>query len=198
MEKWGIIGGTFDPIHLAHIYIAETAKEQLNLQKIIFMPAGSPPHKTNMSITEASLRFNMVKAAIKGKEGFEVSDYEIRKQGKSYTYETLEYFHKEGKEIYFITGADCLMNIEKWKNIDAIFKYSKFVVVTRPGFNTKRLLEQKSIIEKKYNGEIILLQVEGKDISSTEVRDGIREGKKVEEFLSLDVMEILADEGLYK
>ena len=198
MERWGIIGGTFDPIHFAHIYIAETAKEKLNLQKIIFMPAGSPPHKANMRITEASLRFKMVKAAIEGKDGFEVSDYEIQKEGKSYTYETLQYYQKQVEEIYFITGADCLMDIEKWKNVDEIFKSSKLVVVTRPGFDNETLKEQKNKIEKKYNGNIILLQVEGKEMSSTEIRTYIKEDKNIQEFLPNKVKNIIDKEKLYR
>ena len=197
MERWGIIGGTFDPIHVAHIYIAETAKEKLNLKKIIFMPAGSPPHKANMRITEASLRFKMVKAAIEGKDGFEVSDYEIQKEGKSYTYETLQYYQKQVEEVYFITGADCLMDIEKWKNTDIIFKSSKLVVVTRPGFNENSLIEQKNKMKKKYNGDIILLQVEGKEMSSTEIRNYIKENKSVEGFLSKEVKKIIDEERLY-
>lgn len=198
MERWGIIGGTFDPIHFAHIYIAETAKEKLNLQKIIFMPAGSPPHKANMRITEASLRFKMVKAAIDGKDGFEVSDYEIQKDGKSYTYETLQYYQKQVEEIYFITGADCLMDIEKWKNVDLIFKSSKLVVVTRPGFDNHTLIEQKNKIEKKYNVNIILLQVEGKEMSSTEIRRYIKEDKNIKEFLPSKVKKIIDKEKLYR
>ena len=79
MERWGIIGGSFDPIHLAHIYIADEAKKKLNLDKIIFMPVGSQPLKQYKKATEASLRFKMVKEAIKGKVGFEVSDYDIKK-----------------------------------------------------------------------------------------------------------------------
>lgn len=198
MERWGIIGGTFDPIHFAHIYIAETAKEKLNLQKIIFMPAGSPPHKVNMRITEASLRFKMVKAAIEGKDGFEVSDYEIQKEGKSYTYETLQYYQKQVEEIYFITGADCLMDIEKWKNVDDIFRNSKLVVVTRPGFDQHTLIEQKNKMEKKYNGNIILLQVEGKEMSSTEIRRYIKEDKNIQEFLPNKVKNIIDKEKLYR
>lgn len=198
MERWGIIGGTFDPIHLAHIYIAKEAKEKLNLQKIIFMPAGSPPHKTNKRITEASLRLKMVEAAIEGMEGFEVSDYEIKEQGMSYTYKTLEHFHKLNKEIYFITGADCLINLEKWKNVDKIFEYSKFVVLTRPGIGNKELLIQKHKIENKYNGKIIFLNIEGKDMSSTEIRNVIKNGEGLDKYLPKPVIKIIEDEKLYR
>ena len=103
MKRVGIIGGTFDPIHLAHLNIAKIAKDRLNLEKIIFIPAGSQPLKLDKKVTKASLRLNMVKTAIEGKDGFEVSDYEIQKQGISFTYETLEHFKKEDEQLYFIT-----------------------------------------------------------------------------------------------
>ncbi|MGG7176764.1 nicotinate-nucleotide adenylyltransferase [Clostridium paraputrificum] len=198
MKKLGIIGGTFDPIHLAHIYIAEEAKRKLNLDKIIFMPAGSPPHKTNKRITGASLRFNMVKTAIEGKEGFEVSDYEIKKQGMSYTYETLEHFRESNREIYFITGADCLMDLEKWRGVDKIFELCKFVVFTRPGFNNLELMEQKKRVESKYKGEVIFLEVSERNISSTDIRKKIRDGEKVDKFLDKKVLKIIEEENLYR
>ena len=91
MEKLGIMGGTFDPIHLAHIYIAEEAKRQLNLDKVLFMPAGSQPLKINKKVTKASLRLEMVKEAIKGIDYFEVSDYEIKKKGMSYISNSREF-----------------------------------------------------------------------------------------------------------
>lgn len=198
MEKWGIIGGTFDPIHLAHIYIAEEAKKQLDLKKIIFMPAGSPPHKTHKRITEASLRLNMIKSAIEGKEGFEVSDYEIKEKGMSYTYKTLEAFYNEDIELYFITGADCLMNIEKWREVDKILHLCNFVVFTRPGYDNEKLIIQKNKIENKYNAKIIFLNIEGKDISSTEVKELIRKGEKLQKYLPPKVIDIINKEKLYR
>lgn len=198
MNKVGIIGGTFDPIHLAHIYIAKEAKSELNLDKIIFMPAGIQPLKDEKKITEASLRLKMVKKAIEGIEGFEVSDYEIKKEGKSYTYETLEHFYSDEEELYFITGADCLLNIEKWKNIEKIFLLCKFVVFTRPGYNHKELVVQKRKIEEKYKIEIILLEVSGLNISSTDIREKIKTGESVENILQTEVLNIIDKEGLYR
>lgn len=198
MEKWGIIGGTFDPIHIAHLYIAEVAMKKLNLEKVIFMPAGSPPHKTDRRITEASLRLEMVNAAIKGKKGFEVSDYEIQNKGMSYTYKTLEYFNNKNREIYFIVGSDCLMNLHKWREVDKIFSLCKLVVVTRPGFSKSELIKKKIEFEEKYNGEIIFLEVEGKDISSTEIKEYIKEGLEIEKLLPKEVIEIINKKGLYR
>ena len=198
MEKWGIIGGTFDPIHIAHLYIAEVAMKKLNLEKVIFMPAGSPPHKTDRRITEACLRLEMVNAAIKGKKGFEVSDYEIQNKGMSYTYKTLEYFNNKNREIYFIVGSDCLMNLHKWREVDKIFSLCKLVVVTRPGFSKSELIKKKIEFEEKYNGEIIFLEVEGKDISSTEIKEYIKEGLEIEKLLPKEVIEIINKKGLYR
>lgn len=198
MCRVGIIGGTFDPIHLAHIYIAEEAKKKLNLDKVIFMPAGIQPLKTDKKVTEASLRLEMVQKAIEGKIGFEVSDYEIKKEGKSYTYKTLEHFYKEYKDLYFITGADCLLGIDKWKEIDKIFSLCKFVVFTRPGYNNEELVNEKRFVEEKYNGDIILLEVPGIHISSTEIREKIINNEKVDDILPAVVLDIIKEKGLYR
>ena len=198
MCRVGIIGGTFDPIHLAHIYIAEEAKKKLNLDKVIFMPAGIQPLKTDKKVTEASLRLEMVQKAIEGKRGFEVSDYEIKKEGKSYTYKTLEHFYKEYKDLYFITGADCLLDIDKWTEIEKIFSLCKFVVFTRPGYNNNELVNKKRFVEEKYNGDIILLEVPGIHISSTEIREKIINNEKVDDILPAVVLDIIKEKGLYR
>lgn len=197
MEKIGIIGGTFNPIHLAHLYIAYEAKCQLNLDKVIFMPAGSPPHKKNEDILEAPLRYKMVLEAIKKYEDFEISNYEIEKEGFSYTYETLENFKSKDNILYFITGADCLINIEKWKNPDRIFKTSKLVVFNRPGYDKESLKLQKNEIEKKYNTSINFLDIMDLEISSTMIRDRIKEGKKIDFFIPKEVLDFIRKNNIY-
>jgi nicotinate-nucleotide adenylyltransferase len=197
MKKIGIIGGTFNPIHLAHLYIAYEAKCQLNLDKVIFMPAGSPPHKKNEDILEAPLRYKMVLEAIKKYEDFEISNYEIEKEGFSYTYETLENFKSEDNILYFITGADCLINIEKWKNPDRIFKTSKLVVFNRPGYDKESLKLQKNEIEKKYNTSINFLDIMDLEISSTMIRDRIKDGKKIDFFIPKEVLDFIRKNNIY-
>ncbi|MGY5240740.1 nicotinate-nucleotide adenylyltransferase [Clostridium tertium] len=197
MKKIGIIGGTFNPIHLAHLYIAYEAKCQLNLDKVIFMPAGSPPHKKNEDILEAPLRYKMVLEAIKKYEDFEISNYEIEKEGFSYTYETLENFKSKDNILYFITGADCLINIEKWKNPDRIFKTSKLVVFNRPGYDKESLKLQKNEIEKKYNTSINFLDIMDLEISSTMIRDRIKDGKKIDFFIPKEVLDFIRKNNIY-
>lgn len=197
MKKIGIIGGTFNPIHLAHLYIAYEAKCQLNLDKVIFMPAGSPPHKKNEDILEAPLRYEMVLEAIKKYEDFEISNYEMEKEGFSYTYETLENFKSEDNILYFITGADCLINIEKWKNPDRIFKASNLVVFNRPGYDKESLKLQKNEIEKKYNTSINFLDIMDLEISSTMIRDRIKEGKRIDFFIPKEVLDFIRKNNIY-
>ncbi|MDQ0148682.1 nicotinate-nucleotide adenylyltransferase [Eubacterium multiforme] len=197
MKKYGIIGGTFDPIHNAHLYIAYEAKKILGLDRVIFIPNGSPPHKKEKSITGASLRYEMVLRAIEGFKEFEVSDYEIKKEGLSYTYKTLKHFKKDDVTLYFITGADCLVDLEKWKNVSEIFALCNLVVFTRPGFREEDLKDEKERLEKKYNGKIIFLNVLDLEISSTEIRKRIEEGNRVDFFLPNKVLDVINRENLY-
>lgn len=195
--KIGIIGGTFNPIHLAHLYIAYEAMYQLNLDKIIFIPTGSPPHKKDMEILEASLRYNMVYEAIKNYEDFEISDYEIEKKGLSYTFETLEHFKNDDNELYFITGADCLMDIEKWKYPEKIFKLCNFVVFNRAGYSKKNLRIQKEKIQQKFNTNITFLDIIDLEISSSIIRNRIKEGKRIDFFMPREVLEYIITNNLY-
>ena len=192
MKKYGIMGGTFNPIHLAHLYIAYEAKEQLNLDKVIFMPAGNPPHKKD-TIIDAKFRYEMVRRAIEGYEGFEINSYEIEKNGYSYTYETLNVLKEVNLKLYFIAGADSLMDIEKWKNTKEVLNNCTFVV-----FNRETLKSQKEYLENKYQAEIVLLDIMSIDISSTIIRKRIKEEKRVDFFLPNKVLEYINYNNLYR
>ncbi|EES50393.1 UNVERIFIED_ORG: nicotinate-nicotinamide nucleotide adenylyltransferase [Clostridium botulinum] len=198
MKRYGIIGGTFDPIHYGHLYIAYEAKKQLRLDKIIFMPAGNPPHKEGKKITSAKLRYEMVKSSIKDFSGFSISKYEIEKKGFSYTYETLEHFKNNDVELFFITGADCLMDIEKWESSDKILSLSNLVVFSRGGFSNKELIKQKEYIEKKYHVSIILLTLKRLEISSTDIRERIKNKERVDFFVPQPIIKLIEENNLYK
>ena len=197
MKKIGILGGTFNPIHLAHLYIAYEAKSQLKLDKVIFIPTGNPPHKKDKKILEADLRYNMVYEAIKNYEDFEISKYEVEKEGYSYTFETLKHFKAKDNELYFITGADCLMDIEKWKNPEEIFRLSRFVVFNRAGYNEENLKIQKNKIEEKFNTNIDFLDIIDLEISSSMIRERINDGKRVDFFLSKEVLSYIQENNIY-
>lgn len=201
MNRVGILGGTFDPIHNGHLYIASEALEVLNLKQIIFMPTGNPPHKISKEKTDAKIRYELVATAIECYDNFTIDSYEINKQGLSYTFETLKYLKDklpEDTELFFITGADCLIDIYKWKNIREIFNNATLVVFNRPGYDIKELMENKAKVELEFKTEIVFLPVLMLDISSTYIRKRIKENKNVKFFLPENVYKIIEELKLYK
>lgn len=200
MMKKGIFGGTFDPIHNGHLNIAYETLYDLNLDKLYFIPTGNPPHKSLNNITSAYLRYELVKMAIRDEEAFEVCDYEINKKKKSYTYETVKYFKEKenSTEWYFITGADCLFDLDKWKNTEEIFKNCNLVVFPRRGYNEKDIIKQKKYIEKKYNTKIKILKAPLLEISSTELRKRLKDNKRVDYLMPKGVYNTIKALNLYK
>lgn len=201
MRKIGILGGTFNPIHNGHIHIGKEALKALALDEVIFVPTGRPRHKLNdASLLNENLRYRMVGLAIQGHEGFSISDYEINKKGFSFTYETLKYFSEIYKDshLYFISGADCLINIYKWKNVADIFKRATLVVFNRPGFSKEDILAQKKKVEEDFNTEIIFLDVEPLEISSTDIRKAVKNQDEITDIIPKPVMNFIKEHNLYK
>jgi nicotinate-nucleotide adenylyltransferase len=197
--KKGIFGGTFDPIHNGHLYIAQEALHKLELDNIIFMPSGNPPHKIDKQKTDVNIRSELVKMAIKNEKRFLLSTYEIKNAEISYTYKTLEYFNNLEPETqwYFITGVDCLMDLDYWKSVDRILNACKLVVFNREGYTKEIILEQKKKVEEKYQKEIIFLDIEPFNISSTEIKSMIREGRDVSYLLPENVYNTVLELGIY-
>jgi len=198
--KKAIFGGTFDPIHIGHIHIAYEALYNLHLDKILFMPAGNPPNKINRKITDARVRYDLVEKAIEYESHFEISDYEINKKGNSYTYETLKLFSESQSNIewYFLIGGDSLMDLNNWNNVDTILDNCKLVVYNRAGFILKEVLKEKKRIEQKFNKKIIFLNMPIIDISSTNIRKNIKQGRYSNYLLPKDVGVIIDKLQLYK
>jgi|SRR3712207_1936338 len=199
MKNKAIFGGTFDPIHNGHLHIAYEALYKLKLDKIIFVPSGNPPHKSCNEITNKLIRYEMVNAVVRSEKRFEISSYETDKKEKSYTYDTVEYFRSmyPNDKWYFITGVDCLMNLKRWKNVDKIMKMCTFVVFNRPGYNKSATLKQKKEIEDLYDTKIEFLDIPLLDISSTDIRRLIWEGKNVRYVIPEGVYEIIKKLNLY-
>lgn len=198
--KKAIFGGTFDPIHIGHIHIAYEALYNLHLDKILFMPAGNPPNKINKKITDAQTRYDLVEKAIQGESHFEICDYELNKKENSYTYETIEFFSEIQKNIewYFLIGGDSLMDLDNWKNVDRLLNSCKLVVYNRAGFTVEEVLKEKERVEKKFENKIIFLNMPIIDISSTNIRKNIKEGRNINYLLPKGVEKIIDKFHLYK
>jgi len=200
MNRKAIFGGTFDPIHNGHLHIAYEALNFLNLDQIIFMPSGNPPHKLKVDKTDAFIRCELIKMAVRGERAFQVSDYEINRKEINYTYKTLEYFIslEPDTDWYFITGVDCLMELDSWKNVDRILSSCKLVVFNRPGYEKDEILKQKLKIEKIYNKEIIFMDLPLLDISSSTIKKKIKNGDNVSYLMPNGVYNTVLELGLYK
>lgn len=188
MKKIGILGGTFDPIHNGHLFLAQLVLEEFKLDEIVFLPLYSPPHKcTPMASPE--LRLKLIEKAIEGKKGFNVSDMELKRKGVTYTIDTLRELHeKETAEYFFIVGSDTLPEMENWKEAEQIFKLCTIICILRP--RAKEIQRVLQDYENKFGAKILTLEVVGKDISSTEVRLKIQ---KREEFSECVPKEIYND-----
>ena len=152
MAKIGIMGGTFNPIHNAHIQIAKAAYEQFNLDEIWFMPNHIPAYKNAKEVISGKIRLRMVQRAIKDFPYFSVSDYEIKRTGKTYTYETLSMLAKDYPEhsFYFIMGADSLFYFEKWKHPEIITKHASVLVAVRDDKGPKEIQDKMDFLNQIY------------------------------------------------
>jgi nicotinate-nucleotide adenylyltransferase len=187
--KIGILGGTFNPVHVGHLILAEEAREKLGLDKVIFVPAYLPPHKNGSEIAPAQARFEMVKEAIKGNEFLSASDVEIKRSGRSFTIDTITELKKEypQDELYFIIGSDLLTYLDDWKDLGQIIKMVKFIAATRPGYPLEKI---PSYIQT--------LAIRAIDVSGFEVRSCVRQNKSFRYLVPEAVFNYINKKGLYR
>jgi nicotinate-nucleotide adenylyltransferase len=187
------MGGTFDPIHIAHLIIAERALDQLGLDRVIFVPSARPPHKREDAVTSVEHRLEMVRLAIEGNERLELSDIEVRRPEPSYTIETVRQFARELGEdetLHFIMGADSLAQFFTWKDPQALLEACEFVVVPRPGVDFEesdpRIRERARVLESPLM-----------EVSSSDIRASVRAGRSIR-YLVPDPVEVyIREKNLY-
>ncbi len=200
MKKIGIMGGTFDPIHYGHLVAAEGARSCFDLDRVIFVPAAMPPHKEVRVITDSNHRYKMTALAIDSNQHFHLSDVEIKRQGPSYTYETVRYFKEAfpDTEIYFITGADAVLEILTWHRVQDLLDICCFIAATRPGFRLENLADILRELPDGYINKISLMEVPALSISSTDIRARVKKGLTIKYLLPEDVEEYIHSKGLYR
>lgn len=198
MKKKCIFGGTFDPIHIAHLNVAYEAMYQKSLSEIIFLPASIPPHKINNDISSSSHRINMIKLSIDNEPNFTINTYEIDKGGINYTFETINWFENNERDVewYFLMGGDSLLEFTLWKNIELILKSVYVLVYPRAEEEMKDLILKKDKLLGEYNAKIDILDVPRLDISSTAIRQLIKEGKSTP-FVTQDTLKYIKENKLY-
>ena len=198
MKKVGILGGTFNPVHFGHIALAKAAFLQYNLDEVLFMTSGNPPHKKDVNLTPSVKRHKMVSLALEGEEKLIAYDYEVYKQTYSYTAQTLtelRQLHPDW-EIYFIIGEDSLRDIFKWYKPDVVLK--NCILLVYPRDNASSLEELIKNVSSELESDIRPVYAPLWDISSTQIRKLVSEGKKFDEFVPEKVRQYIIENGLYK
>lgn len=193
------MGGTFDPVHLAHLEMARCAMRQEGLSQVLFMPSKIPPHKRDREILPEELRAEMVKLAIRGEEGFSYSDLELKREEVTYTAKTLELLCEQYPEdtFYFIMGGDSLFQLEHWYLPEKILEYAVILAVGRGGVRQEEMFHKAAYLSRKFQGDVRVLRMPEMDISSSMIRAKLREGKDVREYLPEKVYEYIQKNHCY-
>ncbi len=191
MKKVAILGGSFNPIHIGHLILANTVCEELNLNKIIFVPCYIQPLKSDKDFASPIARLEMIKLAIQSNPKFELSDIEIKRKGKSYSIDTIKYFKKKYDDLYFVIGADNIKDFNEWKEPDKILELAKLVVTNRGGINEK-------IPKKLRRKKIFACRIPDIEISSTMIRNFIRSNKSIKYLVPEKVERYIIKNKLYK
>ena len=199
-KKIGIMGGTFDPIHVGHLILGEKAHEQLGLDKVWFMPSGNPPHKRNREGRASDeQRVEMVKRAISGNPHFELSLIEMNENGYTYTYRTLETLKQQNPDTdyYFIIGADSLYNFATWKERARTCGACTIVAASRNHIPAHSLDQQMTYLSQQYKGCFIRLDTMNIDVSSQDLRRWLKEGRSLRYYVPDDVIAYIRNNHIY-
>ncbi len=197
--RLGIMGGTFDPIHFGHLVGAEMARSKFKLNKVLFIPSGTPPHKDRSDITDAGLRYEMIERAIQDNPAFGISPLELERKGPSYTVDTLRALRGiwPNHELYFITGSDVLREIFSWREVEEILMMTEFIGAARPGFDASDFLLKVQQEHPETQGKIHYMEVPALAISSTDIRSRVKRGYPIRYLLPEPVRLFIQEHGLY-
>jgi nicotinate-nucleotide adenylyltransferase len=211
MKRVGVLGGTFDPLHLGHLRAAEVARDALRLDKVLLVPAATPPHKTNAPVTDAGHRAGMLERALLGEPFFEVSRIELERGGRSYTIDTLDALAASSKDsrFFFVTGTDAFVEIQTWKSWRRLLTSHWFVVHERPGFpmEAARAALPQDVesavlddLELRAGSEprVLFLRRPMLRVSSTEIRRSVEENRSVRFLVPDAVAEYIREFRLYR
>lgn len=199
ITRTGIMGGTFNPIHNGHLLLAEMARDELKLDQVLFMPSGNSYMKDSAFIVSKKDRIKMTALAIEGNPYFKLSSLETDREGPTYTCDTLTELHRlfPKQEFYFILGADSLFSVDRWKNPEIIMQNCILTAAVREG-SLMDIEEKAALLREKFHAKIQLLPERNIDISSTEIRMRLKEGRSVKYMLPEGVLAYIKENRLYQ
>lgn len=200
MRKIGILGGTFNPIHWGHLLLAEWARDTFSFDEVWFIPTGQSYMKAADDVLPGKERFHMVELALEDNPCFRCLDMEVKRPGCSYSYETLEQLKDmyPDDKLYFIVGADCLFTIEKWKCVERIFQSCTLVAAVRDRVSWSELEDKQEKLEQKFHGRILLMPFVSLSVSSTEIRQRVKEQKSIKYLVPDKVLNYMEEKGFYR
>lgn len=197
--RLGIMGGTFDPIHIGHLACAEQAREAFELAAVVFIPAGNPVFKKDRAVTPAADRLEMCRLATRSNPAFDVSAIEIERGGDTYTVDTLRQLrahYPDNVELRFITGADAVASIVAWRESTAIADLARLIAVTRPGYALSE--ERRALIEGRGNFAVDYLEVTSLAVSSSDLRRRVAAGASIRYLTMQRVFDYIREKRLYR
>ncbi|MFT9054995.1 MAG: nicotinate-nucleotide adenylyltransferase [Ethanoligenens sp.] len=200
LNKIGVFGGTFNPIHNGHLHLAKGYRNALGLDRVLFVPTCIPPHKDADDLLPASNRLDMCELATRDISSMAVSDVEIRRGGKSYTVDTLRELAEmyPDDQLYFLMGADMFLTIEEWNGFDEIARTAELCTASRHEGELPILKEHAHMLEQKYGTHCHIKAIPVLDISSTQVRDALAGGDDIHELVPDAVQDYIYKNGLYR
>ena len=199
--KTGIMGGTFNPIHFGHLLMAQAALDEYALDRILFIPTGLQwMKKDDPDLTDGMIRYEMTEAAIKDNPAFKVSDIEIKRPGNTYTYETMEELNRvmPDNEWYYIVGADTLLKMPNWRQPQKVFDCAVILCALRGDADMQSLAEFAGRLKTEFKADIRFLKMPRIEISSTDIRNRVRDGRSLRYMLPENVREYILQKNLYR
>ncbi|MGI6153612.1 MAG: nicotinate-nucleotide adenylyltransferase [Christensenellaceae bacterium] len=199
-KKYGVFGGTFNPVHNGHIDMALRIKDEFDLLRMVLIPCGSPPHKLDEQMASKYARLQMTALAVREYPALEVSDIEVKRIGYTYTVDTLRELHKTctDTDFYFVIGSDTLFELPSWKDFAAVCRLTNFICVPRYRYEDLKLSAQAAKLHEEYGARIEVSSVRGMAVSSSEVRERLEKDLPVDHMLPRVVKEYIIENGLYK
>jgi nicotinate-nucleotide adenylyltransferase len=203
VKRIGVMGGTFDPIHNGHLVTAEEAWQQFQLDQVLFMPSGHPPHKEDRKSLDPEDRYLMTVIATASNPHFKVSRMEVDRGGPSYTIDTVHEMHRiygKNTEVFFITGADAILEILTWKEPEKVLGEATFIAATRPGYDLKKMEESLPEVERKRHASdprVLVMEIPALAISSTDIRKRVRERRSIFYLVPDGVASFIEKNGFY-